>query len=398
MDRIYMDNAATTAVSPEVLQTMLPYFSEIYGNPSSIHSTGRDARRAVDAARKQVAQAIGAQPTEIYFTAGGSESDNWAIKGTAFAKRDKGNHIITTAIEHHAVLHTCQWLEKQGFQVTYLPVDEYGRVRVEDVEKAITDKTILISIMAANNEIGTLEPIAEIGKLAHEKGILFHTVAVQAVGAIPLGVNAMNIDMLSMSGHKFHGPKGIGALYIRKGVRPDVFMHGGAQERAQRAGTENLAGIVGMGKAIELATQNLEANAARMTRLRDKLIDGILAEIPEVRLNGHRTERLPNNVNVSIRYIEGEALLLRLDLAGIAGSSGSACTSGSLDPSHVLLAIGLPHESAHGSLRVSLGTDSTEAEVDEVLRVLPGIVKDLRAMSVLNAETSTLGANCPFMK
>ena len=398
MDRIYMDNAATTAVLPEVLQTMLPYFSEIYCNPSSIHSTGRDARRAVDAARKQVAQAIGAQPTEIYFTAGGSESDNWAIRGTAFAKRDKGNHIITTAIEHHAVLHTCQWLEKQGFQVTYLPVDEYGRVRVEDVEKAITDKTILISIMAANNEIGTLEPIAEIGKLAHEKGILFHTDAVQAVGAIPLDVNAMSIDMLSMSGHKFHGPKGIGALYIRKGVRPDVFMHGGAQERAQRAGTENLAGIVGMGKAIELATQNLEANAARMTRLRDKLIDGILAEIPEVRLNGHRTERLPNNVNVSIRYIEGEALLLRLDLAGIAGSSGSACTSGSLDPSHVLLAIGLPHEIAHGSLRLSLGTDSTEAEVDEVLRVLPGIVKDLRAMSVLNAETSTLGANCPFMK
>ena len=252
--------------------------------------------------------------------------------------------------------------------------------------------------MAANNEIGTLEPIAEIGKLAHEKGILFHTDAVQAVGAIPLDVNAMHIDMLSMSGHKFHGPKGIGALYIRKGVRPDVFMHGGAQERAQRAGTENLAGIVGMGKAIELATQNLEANAARMTRLRDKLIDGILAEIPEVRLNGHRTERLPNNVNVSIRYIEGEALLLRLDLAGIAGSSGSACTSGSLDPSHVLLAIGLPHEIAHGSLRLSLGTDTTEAEVDEVLRVLPGIVKDLRAMSVLNAETSTLGANCPFMK
>ncbi len=398
MDRIYMDNAATTAVAPEVLKTMLPYFSEIYGNPSSIHSTGRDARRAVDAARKQVAQAIGAQPTEIYFTAGGSESDNWAIKGTAFAKRSKGNHIITTAIEHHAVLHTCQWLEKQGFQVTYLPVDEYGRVRVEDVEKAITDKTILISVMAANNEIGTLEPIAEIGKLAHEKGILFHTDAVQAVGAIPLDVNAMNIDMLSMSGHKFHGPKGIGALYIRKGVRPDVFMHGGAQERAQRAGTENLPGIIGMGKAIELATQNLEANAARMTRLRDKLIDGILAEIPDVRLNGHRTQRLPNNVNVSIRYIEGEALLLRLDLAGIAGSSGSACTSGSLDPSHVLLAIGLPHEIAHGSLRLSLGTDTTEEEVDEVLRVLPGIVKDLRAMSVLNAETSTLGADCPFMK
>lgn len=398
MDRIYMDNAATTAVSPEVLQAMLPYFTDIYGNPSSIHSTGRDARRAVDAARKQVATAIGAQPTEIYFTAGGSESDNWAIKGTAFAKRAKGNHIITSQIEHHAVLHTCAWLEKQGFEVTYLPVDEFGRVRVEDVEKAITDKTILISIMAANNEIGTLQPITEIGKLAKSRGILFHTDAVQAMGAIPIDVNAMNIDMLSMSGHKFHGPKGIGVLYVRKGVHPDIFMHGGAQERGQRAGTENLAGIVGIGKAIELATQNLEANAARMSRLRDKLIDGILAEIPDVRLNGHRTERLPNNVNVSIRYIEGEAMLLRLDLAGIAGSSGSACTSGSLDPSHVLLAIGLPHEIAHGSLRLSLGTDTTEEQVDEVLRVLPGIVKDLRAMSVLNAETSTLGANCPFMK
>lgn len=296
------------------------------------------------------------------------------------------------------MLHTCAWLEKQGFEVTYLPVDEFGRVRVEDVEKAITDKTILISIMAANNEIGTLQPITEIGKLAKSRGILFHTDAVQAMGAIPIDVNAMNIDMLSMSGHKFHGPKGIGVLYVRKGVHPDIFMHGGAQERGQRAGTENLAGIVGIGKAIELATQNLEANAARMSRLRDKLIDGILAEIPDVRLNGHRTERLPNNVNVSIRYIEGEAMLLRLDLAGIAGSSGSACTSGSLDPSHVLLAIGLPHEIAHGSLRLSLGTDTTEEQVDEVLRVLPGIVKDLRAMSVLNAETSTLGANCPFMK
>ncbi len=398
MDRIYLDNAATTAVSPEVLETMLPYFTEIYGNPSSIHSTGRDARRAVDAARRQVAQAIGAQPTEIYFTAGGSESDNWAIKGTAFAKRAKGNHIITTAIEHHAVLHTCQWLEKQGFQVTYLPVDGEGRVDPAAVEAAITDQTILITIMAANNEIGTLEPIAEIGEIAHRHGITFHTDAVQAVGAVPIDVNAWQVDMLSMSGHKFHGPKGIGALYIRKGVRPDVFMHGGAQERGQRAGTENLAAIVGMGKAIELATQNLAENTQRLTRLRDKLIDGILAEIPDVRLNGSRTQRLPNNVNVSVRYIEGEALLLRLDLAGIAGSSGSACTSGSLDPSHVLLAIGLPHEIAHGSLRLSLGTDTTEEEIDEVLRVLPGIVKDLRAMSVLNADTSTLGANCPFMK
>ena len=396
MDRIYLDNAATTAVSPEVLEAMLPYFTQCFGNPSSIHSTGRDARRVVDAARKQVAAAIGAQPQEIYFTAGGSESDNWAIKGTAFAKRSKGNHIITSAIEHHAVLHTCAWLEKQGFEVTYLPVDEFGRVRVEDVEKAITDKTILITIMAANNELGTIQPIAEIGKLAHDKGILFHTDAVQAIGAMPIDVNAMHIDMLSMSGHKFHGPKGIGALYIRKGVKIDQYLHGGAQERGQRAGTENLAGIVGMGKAIEIATQHLEENAARLTVLRDKLIDGILAEIPDVRLNGHRTQRLPNNVNVSVRYVEGEALLLRLDLAGIAGSSGSACTSGSLDPSHVLLAIGLPHEIAHGSLRLSLGTDTTEAEIDEVLDKLPGIVKNLRDMSPLNAYQQSLNASCPF--
>ena len=396
MDRIYLDNAATTAVSPEVLEAMLPYFTQCFCNPSSIHSTGRDARRAVDAARRQVAGAIGAQPQEIYFTAGGSESDNWAIKGTAFARRNKGNHIITSAIEHHAVLHTCAWLEKQGFEVTYLPVDEFGRVRVEDVEKAITDKTILITIMAANNEIGTIQPIEEIGRLAHDKGILFHTDAVQAIGAMPIDVNAMHIDMLSMSGHKFHGPKGIGALYIRKGVKIDQYLHGGAQERGQRAGTENLAGIVGMGKAIEIATQHLEENARRLTALRDKLIDGILAEIPDVRLNGHRTQRLPNNVNVSVRYVEGEALLLRLDLAGIAGSSGSACTSGSLDPSHVLLAIGLPHEIAHGSLRLSLGTDTTEAEIDEVLDKLPGIVKNLRDMSPLNAYQQSLNASCPF--
>lgn len=397
MNRIYMDNAATTAVAPQVLEAMLPYFTEVYGNPSSIHSTGRESRRVVDAARRQVANAIGALPQEIYFTAGGSESDNWAIKGAAFAKQAKGNHIITSAIEHHAVLHTCQWLEKHGFEVTYLPVDEFGRVSVSDVENAITDKTILISIMAANNEIGTLQPIAEIGKLAKEKKILFHTDAVQAVGAIPIDVNELNVDMLSMSAHKFHGPKGIGALYIRKGVRVDVFMHGGAQERGQRAGTENLPGIVGMGKAIELATANLAENAARETRLRDRLIDGIMAAIPDIRLNGHRTERLPNNVNISFRYVEGEALLLRLDLAGIAGSSGSACTSGSLDPSHVLLAIGLPHEIAHGSLRLSLGTETTDEEVDYVLEKLPEIVSILRAMSPLNAETSTLGGSCPFM-
>lgn len=389
-DRIYLDNAATTAVSPEVLETMLPYFTECFGNPSSIHGTGREAAKAVAAARKQVAAAIGAQPQEIYFTAGGSESDNWAIKGTAFAKKNKGNHIITSAIEHHAVLHTCKWLEKQGFEVTYLPVDENGLVSPADVEKAITDRTILITVMAANNEIGTVEPIAEIGRIAHEHGIVFHTDAVQAIGAIPIDVNEMNIDMLSMSGHKFHGPKGIGVLYVRKGVRLDTLIQGGAQERGQRAGTENLAGIVGIGKAIELAARNLTENAARMTALRDKLINGILKEIPDVRLNGHPTKRLPNNCNVSIRYVEGEALLLRLDLAGIAGSSGSACTSGSLDPSHVLLAIGLPHEIAHGSLRLSLGTDTTEEQIDEVLRVLPGIVSDLRAMSVLNAETTTV--------
>ena len=370
---------------------MLPYFTECFGNPSSIHSTGRDARRAIDAARKQVAAAINCQPNEVYFTAGGSESDNWAIKGAALSRRSKGNHIITSSIEHHAVLHTCQWLEKQGFEVTYLPVDADGQVSVSDVEKAITDKTILITIMAANNEIGTIQPIAEIGKLAKSKGVLFHTDAVQAIGAIPIDVQAIGCDMLSLSAHKFHGPKGVGALYIRKGLRLDNLIQGGAQERGQRAGTENLAGIVGLGKAIELASANLEANAARMTALRDKLIDGIMARIPDVKLNGHRTNRLPNNVNVSVRYVEGEALLLRLDLAGVAGSSGSACTSGSLDPSHVLLAIGLPHEIAHGSLRLTLGNETTDADIDYVLDKLPGIVSDLRAMSVLNEFTTTVG-------
>ena len=391
MNRIYLDNAATTAVAPEVLEAMLPYFTECFGNPSSIHSTGRDARRAIDAARRQVAAAINCQPNEVYFTAGGSESDNWAIKGAALARKNKGNHIITSSIEHHAVLHTCQWLEKQGFEVTYLPVDADGQVSVADVEKAITDKTILITIMAANNEIGTIQPIAEIGKLAKSKGVLFHTDAVQAVGALPIDVAAIGCDLLSLSGHKFHGPKGVGALYIRKGLRLEHLIEGGAQERGQRAGTENLAGIVGLGKAIELAAANLEANAARMTALRDKLIDGIMARIPDVKLNGHRTNRLPNNVNVSVRYVEGEALLLRLDLAGVAGSSGSACTSGSLDPSHVLLAIGLPHEIAHGSLRLTLGNETTEADIDYVLDKLPGIVSDLRAMSVLNEFTTTVG-------
>lgn len=383
---IYMDNAATTATRPEVLEKMLPYFTEHYGNPSSIHSVGRDARKAVEAARRQVAEAIGAEPREIYFTAGGSESDNWAIRCAAAALEKKGKHIITSAIEHHAVLHTCAAMEKQGYRITYLPVDGDGLVNPEDVRKAISDDTVLITIMMANNEIGTLQPIQEIGRIAKEASVLFHTDAVQAVGAVPIDVNSLNVDMLSMSGHKFHGPKGVGALYIRKGVKIGNLIYGGAQERGLRAGTENLPAIVGMGEAIELAVRELPVYTKKMTALRDRLINGILAEIPECRLNGHRTMRLPANVNVSIRYIEGEALLMRLDLAGIEGSSGSACTSGSLDPSHVLLAIGLPHEIAHGSLRLSLGTENTDEDVDTVLRELPGIVKNLRAMSPLTPE------------
>lgn len=385
---IYMDNAATTATRPEVLEAMLPYFTEHYGNPSSIHSVGRDARRAVEKARAQVAAALGAQPREIYFTAGGSESDNWAILCASRALAAKGKHIITSQIEHHAVLHTCQYMEKQGYEVTYLPVDENGLVSVEDVKNAIRPDTVLISIMAANNEIGTIEPIREIGKVAHEAGVLFHTDAVQAVGAVPIDVNDWNVDMLSLSGHKFHAPKGIGALYIRKGVKISNLIFGGAQERGLRAGTENLPGIVGLGAAIELAVTELPEYTRRLTALRDRLIDGILQNIPDVRLNGHRTQRLPGNVNVSVRYVEGEALLMRLDLAGVEASSGSACTSGSLDPSHVLLAIGLPHEIAHGSLRLSLGNDTTEADVDYVIEKLPGIVKDLREMSALSAASS----------
>ena len=385
---IYMDNAATTATRPEVMEKMLPYFTEHYGNPSSIPSVGRDARRAIENARRQVAEALGAQPREIYFTAGGSESDNWAIRCASKALAKKGKHIITSQIEHHAVLHTCDYMEKQGYEVTYLPVDSEGRVSVEDVKKAIRPDTVLISIMAANNEIGTLQPIREIGQVAHEAGVLFHTDAVQAVGAVPIDVNEWNVDMLSLSGHKFHGPKGIGALYIRKGVKISNLIFGGAQERGLRAGTENLPGIVGLGEAIELAVKELPEYTRRMTQLRDKLIDGILSSVPDVRLNGHRTQRLPGNVNVSVRYVEGEALLMRLDLAGVEASSGSACTSGSLDPSHVLLAIGLPHEIAHGSLRLSLGTENTEADVDYVLEKLPGIVENLRAMSALSPENS----------
>ena len=386
MDRIYMDNAATTRVKPEVRDAMLPFYDEVFGNPSTIYYYGREAHKALDHARQQVAAAIGADKDEIYFTICGTESDNWAIKGAAFAHQKKGNHIITSAIEHHAVLHTCAWLEKHGFEVTYLPVDEYGRVNPADVEKAITDKTILITIMFANNEIGTIQPIAEIAKIAKAHNVLFHTDAVQAVGAVPINVHELGVDMLSLSGHKFYAPKGVGALYIRRGVRIDINQQGGAQERGKRGGTENMAQIVGLGKAIEMATADVEGHAKKLAHMRDRLIDGILAEIPDVKLNGHRTERLPNNVNVSIRYIEGEALLLRLDLAGIAASSGSACTSGSLDPSHVLLAIGLPHEVAHGSLRLSLGDFNTEHDVDVVLEKLPEIVKTLRDMSPLYAD------------
>ena len=382
MNRVYMDNAATTPVSPAVLEKMLPYFSECYGNANSIHSTGLDARKALNAARKKVAAALNCNPEEVYFTSGGSESDNWALKGVAFANRKKGNHIITSAIEHHAILHTCEWLEKQGFEITYVPVDADGLVNPADVEAAITDKTILISIMAANNEIGTIEPIEEIAKIAHAHHVLFHTDAVQAIGAIPVDVRAIGCDLLSLSGHKFQGPKGVGALYIKQGTRIDNLIHGGAQERGRRASTENVAGIVGMAEAIELATANIPEKAARISALRDQLIDGLTA-LPYVRLNGHRTKRLPGNVNVSVRFIEGESLLLRLDLAGVAASSGSACTSGSLDPSHVLLAIGLPHEIAHGSLRLSLSDTTTQEEVDYVLSVLPGIIEYLRDMSPL---------------
>ena len=383
MERIYLDNAATTRVRPEVAEAVLPAMTETYGNASSVHSFGREAKKAMEKARAQVAAAIGAKKEEIYFTAGGSEADNWAIKGAAHALRRKGLHIITTSIEHHAVLHTCQALEKEGFEVTYLPVDEYGLVTPEQVEAAIRPDTILVSVMAANNEIGTIQPIEEIARLAYAHGILFHTDAVQAVGHMPLDVAAMQIDMLSLSGHKFYAPKGVGALYIRTGVRIENLIEGGAQERSRRAGTENVPAIVGMGKAIELITAEMAEENARISGLRDRLIAGILDAIPESRLNGHPTKRLPGNVNVSIRYIEGEALLLSLDMAGIAASSGSACTSGSLDPSHVLLAIGLPHEIAHGSLRLTIGRDNTQDEIDRVLEELPKIVSRLRAMSPL---------------
>ena len=380
---IYMDNSATTPVKEEVLEAMLPYFTEKYGNPSSIYKLASASKVAVENARDQVAKALGAQSKEIYFTAGGSESDNWAIKGVAYNQKKNGNHIITTKIEHHAVLHTCEYLEKQGFEVTYLDVDEFGMINLNDLKNAITDKTILISIIYANNEIGTIQPIKEIGEIAKERGVLFHTDAVQAIGHIKIDVKELNIDLLSLSAHKFYGPKGIGALYIRQGVRIDPLIAGGGQERNKRAGTENVPSIVGLGKAIELATENIEAHNAKLIHLRDRLIEKIEATIPYVRLNRPRTERLPNNVNFCFEFIEGESLLLSLDLVGIMGSSGSACTSGTLDPSHVLFGIGLPHEIAHGSLRLSLGDFNTEEEVDYVVEKLGEIVDRLRQMSPL---------------
>ena len=383
MKRVYMDNAATTALRRDVLDAMMPYLTDIYGNPSSLHYFGQEAHKAVENARHQVASALNAEDNEIVFTGCGTEADNMALKGIAEKYQSKGKHIITSSVEHHAILHTCEYLEKHGFEVTYLPVDEYGMVKAEQVRDAIRSDTILVSIMFANNEVGTIMPIKEIGAVCREKGVFFHTDAVQAVGHVAIDVKAMNIDLLSLSAHKLHGPKGVGALYIRKGIVVPPLLHGGAQERRKRAGTENVAGIVGLGKAIEIACSDIEGTSKRMCYLRDKLINGIEASIPEVKLNGHRTERLPSNVNFSIKYIEGESILLMLDINGIAASSGSACTSGSLDPSHVLLAMGMPHETAHGSLRLTLGDDTTEDDIDYVLEVLPEIVVTLRKMSPL---------------
>ena len=384
MRKVYLDNAATTALSPKVLEKMMPYLTDTYGNASSPHSFGQTARIGVEHAREQVARAINADPSEIVFTGCGTESDNTVLFGVAERYAKKGDHIITTNVEHHAILHSCAALEKKGIKVTYLPVDKDGLVTPEQVRDAITDKTILVSVMFANNEVGTIMPIPEIAAVCHEKGVLFHTDAVQAAGHIPIDVKAMGIDMLSISGHKFHGPKGVGVLYERKGIRLPSYIIGGEQEKGRRAGTENVAGIVGLGEALELAVTNMSETSARMTRMRDRLIEGIEATIPEVKLNGHRTKRLPNNVNFSIKYIEGESILLMLDMAGIAASSGSACTSGSLDPSHVLLALGLTHEVAHGSVRMTLGDDTTDEDIDYVLEALPKVAHRLRAMSPIS--------------
>ena len=382
MKRIYMDHAATTSTDVEVVKAMEPYFTLKYGNPNSIHSFGQGAREAVEEARGKVAHLIGANPAEIVFTAGGTEADNYAIKGIAWANQKKGNHIITSKIEHHAVLHSCQFLEKQGFEVTYLPVDKYGLIDPEDVKKAITDKTILVTIMHANNEIGTIEPIKEIGKAVTDAGVYLHTDSVQTAGHIPIDVNDLGVDMLSMSGHKFYGPNGVGVLYLRKGTKIISLIDGGSQEKNRRAGTENVVGIVGIGKAAELAEERLTKGAEdRIIKLRDKLIKGIMDKIENIRLNGHPTNRLPGNANLCFEFIEGESMLLNLDMRGVAASSGSACTSGSLKASHVLLAIGLPPEIAHGSLRLTLGKDNTEKEIDYVIDILPGIIEKLRALS-----------------
>lgn len=380
---IYLDNAATTKVSEDVFAAMKPYFCEQYANPSAIYTFAGKSMKAVDEARKDVAGLIGAQPNEIYFTAGGSESDNWAVKAAADAYKAKGKHIITSAIEHHAVLHACQYLEKQGYEVTYVNVDEYGVIKLDELAAAVREDTILITVMAANNEIGTIQPLKEIGEIAKKNGILFHTDAVQAYGHIPLDVDALGIDMLSASGHKLYGPKGIGFLYIRKGVRIGAYVHGGAQERSRRAGTHNTPGIVGMGAAARLAAANLEENMKKETALRDYLIRRVLDEIPYSRLNGHPADRLPGNASFCFRFIEGESLLILLDQKGICASSGSACTSGSLDPSHVLLAIGLPHETAHGSLRLTLSGETTKEEIDVTVEELKKTVERLRSISPL---------------
>ncbi len=381
---VYMDYAATTPVRPEVLEAMAPYFSERFGNPSSLYALAREAKEAVEEARGRAAAAIGADPGEVFFTAGGTEADNWAIKGTAL--RGKGDHIVTSAIEHHAVIQPCRALERQGYRVTYLPVDEFGRVDPADAEDAIADETILVSVMAANNEIGTIQPIRAIADIAHDHGVPFHTDAVQAIGAYPVDVDDMGADLLALSAHKFGGPKGAGALYIRRGTQVGTFMDGGAQERGRRAGTENVPGIVGLGRAIDLATADIEGHSRRLAAMRDRLIRGILDDIPDTRLNGHPVERLANNVSVAFRYVEGESILLLLDALGIAASTGSACTSTSLEPSHVLTACGLPHEEAHGSLRLTLGSRNTEEDVDYVLSVLPGVIGRLRDISPLRGE------------
>ncbi|WP_410496448.1 cysteine desulfurase NifS [Cellulosilyticum sp. ST5] len=393
MNKIYLDNAATTPVRKEVVEAMLPYFTESFGNPSSVYQIAQMNKKALDESRETIAKYIGAQTNEIFFTSGGSEADNWAIKGIAEAHKNKGNHIITTKIEHHAVLHTCEYLEKHGYEVTYLDVDDNGLVSPEAVEAAIKDTTILISIMYANNEIGTIMPIKEIGAVAKAHKIPFHTDAVQAVGQVRIDVKDQNIDLLSLSGHKINGPKGMGVLFIKRGLKLENLIHGGGQERGRRAGTENVPGIVGLAKAMELTYTDFDAKIEKMTKLRDKLIKGLLESIPYCKLNGHPTKRLANNANIGVEYVEGESLLLLLDMNGIAASSGSACTSGSLDPSHVLLALGIPHEKAHGSIRFTLGVQNTEEEIDVVLEKMPAIVQRMRDMSPLWEEVKNAMKN-----